>query len=177
MSRKFYDYPFFDLSKPFTIDGENVKVKVQVAYDFTDDDITTAKYVGISWNLHNADDETQPVKLTVNQWERIDGLIYLLNGLYETIEVVACKEYGLTTIKHYVADNVKTTTFGNMFDAVTKDPKCYDELKNKLVKALQLSNHERRKRNKSASFTGRRDTSDDGLTFGDICKDMIWPFL
>ena len=72
---------------------------------------------------------------------------------------------------------MKTTTFGNMFDAVTKDPKCYDELKNKLVKALQLSNRERSKRNKSVTFTGCRDTSDSDLTFTNICKDILWPFL
>ena len=172
MSEKTYDYPYFDLSKPFVIDGVNVKVKVKVVYDFDDGDIVNGKYSGISWNLHNADDETQPVKLTVNQWERIDGLIEVLNALYEVTEVVGYKANCLTIFRQTIADAVKTKTFGDMYSVATKDPKYYEDFKKALIEVLQFC-----KRNKSATFTGRRDTSDDGLTFGDICKDMIWQFL
>ena len=172
MSEKLYDYPYFDLSKPFVIDGVNVKVKVQVRYDFVDGDIVNGKYSGISWNLLNADDETQPVKLTVNQWERIDGLISVLNALYETIEVVGHKANCLTIFRQTIADAVKTKTFGEMYSVATKDPKYYDDFKKALIEVLSFCD-----RNERVTFTGRRDTSDDGLTFGDICKDMIWPFL
>ena len=172
MSEKTYDYPYFDLSKPFTIDGVNVKVKVQVRYDFADGDIVNGKYSGINWNLLNADDETQPVKLTIHQWKRIDDLIGLLNTLYYVTEVVGHKANCLTIFKQTIADEVKTKTFGDLFDATTKNPKYCDDLNKALTEVLQFCN-----RNKSATFTGRRDTSDDGFTFGDICKDMLWPFL
>ena len=172
MSEKLYDYPYFDLSKPFTIDGVNVKVKVQVRYDFADDDIVNGKYSGINWSLLNADDETQPVKLTIHQWKRIDGLIDLLNTLYYVTEVVGHKANCLTIFKQTIATEVKSKTFGDLYDATTKNPKYYEDFKKALIEVLQFC-----KRNKSATFTGRTDTSDDGLTFGDICKDMLWPFL
>ena len=172
MSEKTYDYPYFDLSKPFVIDGVNVKVKVKVVYEFADGDIVNGKYSGISWGLINADDETQPVKLTIHQWKRIDGLIEVLTVLYEVTEVVGHKANYLTIFRQTIADAVKTKTFGDMYSVATKDPKYYEDFKKALIEVLQFC-----KRNKSATFTGRRDTSDDGLTFGDICKDMIWPFL
>ena len=50
MSEKTFDYPYFDLSKPFTIDGVNVKVKVQVRYDFADGDIVNGKYSGVKYH-------------------------------------------------------------------------------------------------------------------------------
>ena len=81
MSEKLYDYPYFDLSKPFVIDGVNVKINVKVVYEFADGDIVNGKYSGISWHLINADDETQPVKLTIHQWKRIDSLIEMLTVL------------------------------------------------------------------------------------------------
>ena len=168
MSEKSYDYPYFDLNKPFVIDGVNVKVKVQVRYDFVDGDIVNGKYSGISWNLLNADDETQPVKLTIHQWKLIDGLIEVLTVLYEVTEVVGHKANCLTIFRQTIADAVKTKTFGDMYSVATKDPKYYEDFKKALIEVLQFC-----KRNKSATFTGRRDTSDDGLTFGDICMDIL----
>ena len=70
------------------------------------------------------------------------------------------------------ASAVKTKTFGDMYSDATKDQKYCEDLNKALMEVLQFCN-----RNKSDTFTGRRDTSDDGLTFGDICKDMICPFL
>ena len=172
MSEKAYDYPYFDLSKPFDIDGVNVKIDIKVVYELDDNDNTNAKYLGLRYGLINAEDELLQVKLTACQWQRIHDLIELLDMFYRVVERIGYKTKSLTVVRQTIADGVKSTTFGDMFNAVTKDPKHYDALLKPLVDAWQLCN-----RNKRVSYYGRRDTSDDGLSFTDICKDIIWPFF
>ena len=173
MSEKLYDYPYYDLSKPFNVDGTNAVMQVYVVYDIDEDRLADTRYRGIRYRLINVDDKSQPVKLTLGTWENVYKLIGMMQKLYQAtikIESVVRQPAGFREI---VTEKTKAKTFGDMLEDLNKDSKYYDDI----IKAIDELNRFHNNAYNGVRFTGRRDTSDSGLTFTDICKDIVWPFL
>ena len=173
MSEKLYDYPYYDLSKPFNVDGTNALMQVYVVYDVDEDRLADTKYRGIRYRLINVDDKSQPVKLTLSTWENVDKLIDMMQKLYQSTIKVESVVQRPTGFRELLTEKTKAKTFGDMLEDLNKDSKYYDDI----IKAIDELNRFRNNAYNGVRFTGRRDTSDSGLTFTDICKDIVWPVL